>query len=80
MNEITTYNDFFKSIIDTINSAKYQAYKSVNKFHIGQNYEIGKIIVQNQTKNNWGKSIVDTLSKDINRVIDGTTGYSSQNL
>jgi len=80
MNDVTIYNNFFKSVIDTINSAKYQAYKSVNKFHIGQNYEIGKIIVQNQTKNNWGKSIVDTLSKDINRVIDGATGYSSQNL
>ncbi len=47
MNELTTYNDFFQSVIDTRNSAKYNAFKSVNKFHIGQNYEIGKIIVQN---------------------------------
>ena len=80
MNELTTYKSFFQSIIDTINSAKYRAYKSVNKFHIEQNFEIGKIIVQNQNKNNWGKSVVDTLSKDINKVIDGVKGYSSQNL
>jgi len=80
MNELTTYKSFFQSIIDTINSAKYKAYKSVNKFHIEQNFEIGKIIVQNQNKNNWGKSIVDTLSKDINKIIDGVKGYSSQNL
>ena len=80
MNELTTYKSFFQSVIDTINSAKYKAYKSVNKFHIEQNFEIGKIIVQNQNKNNWGKSIVDTLSKDINKVIDGVKGYSSQNL
>ena len=80
MNELTTYKRFFQDVIDTINNAKYEAFKSVNKFHIGQNFEIGKLIVQNQEKNNWGKSIVDTLSKDINRVIDGVKGYSPQNL
>jgi len=80
MNDLTAYNDFFKEVINTINSAKYEAYKSLNKHHIGQNFEIGKLIVKNQEKNNWGKSIVDTLSKDINRILDGTKGYSPQNL
>lgn len=80
MNDLVIYKRFFQDVLDTINSAKYEAYKSVNKFHIGQNFEIGKLIVQNQEKNNWGKSIVDTLSKDINRVIDGAKGYSPQNL
>ena len=80
MNDLTTYNDFFKEVINTIDSTKYEAYKSLNKYHIGQNFEIGKLIVQNQEKHNWGKSIVDTLSKDINKIIDGVKGYSPQNL
>ncbi|SOU86447.1 PDDEXK nuclease domain-containing protein [Tenacibaculum dicentrarchi] len=80
MSQLTAYNIFFEAIINTINSAKYEAYKSLNKHHIGQNFELGKLIVKNQEKNNWGKSIVDTLSKDINKKIDGTKGYSSQNL
>ena len=80
MSDLETYKEFFQDVIDTINNAKYEAFKSVNKFNIGQNFEIGKLIVQNQKKNNWGKSIVDKLSKDINRVIDGVTGYSPQNL
>lgn len=80
MNELTAYNEFFKAVIDTINSAKYNAYKSINKYHIGQNFELGKLIVKNQKKNNWGKSIVDTLSKDINKTVDGAKGYSPQNL
>ncbi len=80
MNKIAAYNNFFKEIIDTINSARYQAFKSLNKFHIGQNYEIGRIIVENQKRNQWGQSIVDTLSKDINKQIDGVKGYSPQNL
>ena len=80
MNELTTYKDFFQEIIETINKARYKAFKSLNKFHIEQNFEIGEIIVRNQKKYGWGKSIVDTLSKDINRIIDGVKGYSPQNL
>ena len=80
MSELTAYNEFFRAVIDTINSAKYEAYKSLNKYHIGQNFELGKLIVKNQEKNNWGKSIVDTLSRDINKTVDGAKGYSPQNL
>jgi predicted nuclease of restriction endonuclease-like (RecB) superfamily len=80
MDKLSSYNSFFREIIDTINSARYQAFKSLNKFHIAQNFEIGRIIVENQDKNQWGQSIVDTLSKDINKQIDGMKGYSPQNL
>ena len=80
MNDLTTYNEFFKKVIDTINSTRYEAFKALNKFNIEQNYEIGKLIVENQEKNNWGKSVVDTLSKDINKIVDGIKGYSPQNL
>ena len=80
MSELKQYANFFNEIINAINSAKYEAYKSLNKHHIGLNFEIGKLIVNNQESNNWGKSIVDTLSLDINKQIDGIKGYSPQNL
>lgn len=80
MEKLTAYNSLFQEIIETINSSRYQAYKSLNRFHIGQNFEIGRIIVESQEKNKWGESIVDTLSKDINKKIDGVKGYSPQNL
>jgi predicted nuclease of restriction endonuclease-like (RecB) superfamily len=80
MNDLKKYNNLFNEIIQTINSARYEAYKSLNRHHIGLNFEIGKLIVRNQDTNNWGKSIVDTLSEDINKQIDGIKGYSPQNL
>ncbi len=43
MNELTTYKSFFQSIIATINSTKYKAYKFVNKFHIEQNFKLEKL-------------------------------------
>ncbi len=51
MNKLLAYDNFFTEIIDTINSARYQAFKSLNKYHIGQNFEIGRIIVENQERN-----------------------------
>ena len=80
MSNLIQYNNFFNEIIQTINSARYNAYKSLNKHHIGLNFEVGKLIVKNQEINDWGKSIVDTLSADINKQIDGIKGYSPQNL
>jgi len=74
------YSTFINEIVATINSARYDAFKSINKHHISLNFEIGKQIVDNQKKNDWGKSIVDTMSKDINKTIDGVRGYSPQNL
>ncbi len=74
------YKDFFQEVIDTINHARYEAFRTINKFHIGQNYEIGRIIFENQEKYQWGKSIVEALSQDISRQTDGAKGYSPQNL
>ena len=80
MNEIIAYKNFYKEVIETINATRYKAYKSLNKYHIEQNYEIGRIIVEHQEKHKWGQSIVEALSKDINKEIDGLSGYSPQNL
>jgi hypothetical protein len=63
MSDLQQYTSFFNQIIQTINLARYEAYKSLNKHHIGLNFEIGKLIVKNQEVNNWGKSIVDAFSR-----------------
>ncbi len=74
------YNDFFNDVIATIEKARYDAFKSVNYNQIKQNFRIGQIIVERQNKFGWGKSIVEKLSKDINKINSGRKGYSSQNL
>lgn len=52
----------------------------MTKHQLSLNFEIGKLIVESQEKSGWGKGVVDDLSKDINKVIDGVQGYSPQNL
>lgn len=82
MNELDfyKYKEFFDEVISRINSAKIDAYKSVNYHHISQNYDIGKMIVDKQSKFGWGKSVVEQLSIDLNKIYDGIEGYSSTNL
>jgi len=74
------YSVFFTNVLGAIQSERYKAFKAINRHNISLNYTIGQLIVENQKAYNWGNSIVDTLSKDINENIDGVKGYSPQNL
>lgn len=78
--EITNYKKLFDNVIQIIQKTHIKAYKSLTKHQLTLNFEIGRIIVEGQEKQGWGKSVVDDLSKDINKAIDGVKGYSPQNL
>jgi len=77
---ITNYKKLFDEIIQVIGETRIKVYKSLTNHQLSQNFEIGKLIVESQEKQGWGKGVVDDLSKDINKVIDGVQGYSPQNL
>jgi len=78
--DLNVYKEFFNDVITRINSARIEAYKSVNQHQIDHNFDLGKMIVDRQSKYGWGKSVVERLSKDINKLFDGIEGYSSTNL
>lgn len=60
--------------------AQYEAMKQVNKSLLTLYWEIGKSIVEKQNEYGWGKSIVETLSKDLQNEFPGVQGYSAANL
>lgn len=74
------YRDFLNEVLQKIERARYESFKTTNKYNILLNYEIGKVIIERQKLYGWGKSIVEQLSKDITKQYDGVKGYSSQNL
>ncbi len=80
LQENNTYQQFFKEVVETIKTTQIEAFKSLNKHHLSLNFKIGKLIVESQEKEGWGKSIINTLSTDIKKVVDGVKGYSPQNL
>jgi len=77
---LTGYNSFLKDIKQRIRAAQYEALKSVNKEMIMLYWDIGAKIVNNQKKHGWGKSIVETLAKDLQMEFPGVSGYSADNL
>ncbi len=79
LTNIQEYKDFFEEIRTIVETARYDAFKSVNAFQIRQNFDIGHSIVKRQNKFGWGKSVVERLSKDLTRIIicDATSWSSS---
>lgn len=74
------YKTFFKEIKERIYRAQYDAFKAVNKELINLYWDIGKSIVAKQDKLGWGKAIVETLAKDLQKEFAGMQGFSVQNL
>lgn len=76
----TEYNRFFFEIKERIYKAQYEALKAVNKELINLYWDIGRLIVERQKSYGWGKSIVESLSYDLQNEFPGIRGFSSANL
>jgi len=74
------YRRFFEEIKVQVYQSQYEALKQVNKELILLYWSIGKSIVIRQEKFGWGKSVVETLSNDLQKEFVGVKGFSSQNL
>src|SRR3970040_2907710 len=76
----TEYKIFFKERKERIYKAQYDALKAVNKELINLYWDIGRSIVAKQESLGWGKAIVETLAKDLQKEFPGIQGFSSANL
>lgn len=71
--------EFIQDIKDKVRQSQYDALKAVNVELINLYWEIGKSIYFKQLKN-WGKSIVKTLSYELQAEFPGIKGFSISNL
>ncbi|MDC9727912.1 MAG: PDDEXK nuclease domain-containing protein [Methyloprofundus sp.] len=74
------YSHFLSNIKQNIRHHQLQAMRAVNKELLALYWEIGKSIQEKQTSLGWGKSIVQTLAKDLQNEFPGRNGFSSRNL
>ena len=74
------YQNFRDDILSRIRSAQYEAMRAVNKEMIALYWEIGKQITERQKQLGWGKSVVENLSKDIQKEFPGIQGFGVSNL
>jgi predicted nuclease of restriction endonuclease-like (RecB) superfamily len=76
----STYNALLGEIKERIQSAQYEALKTVNKGLIALYWDIGRMIVERQKDKGWGKSVVQRLASDLQKDFPGIQGFSAQNL
>lgn len=70
---------FIAEIKQKVRQAQYAALKAVNTELINLYWELGKAISEKQSIG-WGKAIVPTLSKELQREFPEMTGFSTTNL
>jgi len=77
---VTEYGQLLGEIKQRIRSAQYAALKAVNKELIALYWDIGKLIVERQQGETWGRSIVEQLAKDLRTEFPGISGFSVRNI
>ena len=80
VSETQEYFRFLSEIKSRIRSAQYEAMKAVNKEMIALYWELGKRIYEQQNLLGWGRSVVENLSKDIQKEFPGVKGFGTSNL
>lgn len=73
------YQETLFELKNRINLAKYKSLTAVNAELIALYLDIGRVI-SHKTKQGWGESVVDVLSKDLQSEFIGVKGFSSRNL
>ena len=80
MNSLINYKPFLEEILSKIKSARYEMLKSLNKQTVTLYWEIGKSVSMRMENEGWGKSIVETLAKDLQNEFPGVKGFSARNI
>lgn len=74
------YPGLLTEIKERIRSAQYEALKAVNKELVGLYWDIGRMIVERQDVEGWGKAVVEQLAADLRTEFPGVGGFSASNL
>ena len=74
------YQPLVEDIKGKIKERQLNLLKIMNAETINLYWEIGEEIYKQQQEKGWGKSIVDLLSKELNKEFPGAKGYSASNL
>lgn len=74
------YGRLLTEIKDRVHAAQYEALRAVNRELVALYWDIGRMIVERQGEQKWGKAIVENLAADLQLEFPGLLGFSAQNL
>lgn len=74
------YTQLLAEVKERVRSAQLAALKAVNTELVGLYWDLGRMIVERQVGETWGKSVVEKLSADLQREFPAVGGFSASNL
>ncbi len=74
------YAELLEDLKGRVRTAQLKAALSVNREMIRLYWDIGRLIVERQEREGWGKGIVDRLAADIQKAFPGLKGFSPGNV
>jgi predicted nuclease of restriction endonuclease-like (RecB) superfamily len=74
------YGELLEDLKTRVRTAQLKAAVAVNRELIQLYWDIGRLIVERQAAEGWGKSIVERLADDIQREFPGLAGFSRSNV
>ena len=80
MSEFQGYNEAVKVIKEAILQSQYRAVSIVNKEQLALYYGIGKYVSENSRNGFWGKSAIETISRQLQKEMPGLRGFSAANI
>jgi predicted nuclease of restriction endonuclease-like (RecB) superfamily len=75
-----SYGALLREIKERIRAAQYAALRAVNRELIELYWDIGRLIVERQSGQTWGRGVVQNLAQDLQREFPGVSGFSAPNL
>ncbi len=77
---LSDYPRLLSEIKERIRAAHYEALRAVNRELVGLYWDIGRMIVERQAGETWGKAVVQQLAGDLQREFPGVAGFSASNV
>jgi len=74
------YAGFLVELKTRIRRGQYQALRAVNAELVGLYWDIGEAIHRKLESLGWGRSVVETLARDLQAEFPGPNGLSAKNL
>jgi predicted nuclease of restriction endonuclease-like (RecB) superfamily len=74
------YAELLEDLKSRVRTAQLKAAVAANRELVRLYWDIGRLIVQRQEREGWGKGIVDRLAADIQKAFPGLAGFSPSNV
>ena len=73
------YSQLLAAVKQRVRDAQYRALQQVNQQQMQLYWDLGQLIAERQQQHGWGKSVVETLARDLQTEFVGMSGFSESN-